>query len=46
MIVLKVYACLAPFALLFVWSLCCAARRGDDMAEAAYRQLLKEQGRL
>ena len=46
MIVLKVYACLAPFALLFVWSLCCAARRGDDMADAAWESHLRAQGRL
>ena len=32
--------------LLFVLGLCRAARRGDDMADAAYRQHLKEQGRL
>lgn len=32
-------------ALLFVWSLCVAARRGDDMAEAAWQAHLRDTGR-
>lgn len=35
----------AVLNLLFVLGLCKAAARGDRMAEAAYRQLLREQGR-
>ena len=42
---LKVYLYLLPFGLLYALALCKAARRGDDMAEAAWRQHLAERGR-
>lgn len=38
-------AALYALGLLFVWSLCVAAARGDRMADAAHQQLLKERGR-
>lgn len=34
-------AVLYALALLFVWSLCAAARRGDEQAERAYRAELE-----
>lgn len=44
-LLLKAYLYAAPILLLLTLSLCKAARRGDDMAEAAHKQFLRDQGR-